>query len=195
MRQGPRTRAILPAQSAFQVLQFGVDVDSVEAFAAQARLFERWLLDATDTQGDAVREALVRLLALYGAGLQLPNEWSDALERASDVDRLSEDDWRLALEASRRLPFDLYSDIYNPTIVPPGQPVVGSISDDLTDIYRDVIGGLRAYEKGERAAAVWEWSFGLHSHWGAHATSAVRALHWWLVENAIDKMSTRPEGS
>ena len=170
-------------------------MDSIEAFAAQAELFERWLVGATDTHGDAVREALVRLLGLYGAGLQLPGEWTDELETAGDVERLTDDDWRRALEASRRLPFDLYSDIYNPTIVPSEQQVVGSISDDLTDIYRDVVAGLRAYKKGERAAAAWEWSFGLHSHWGTHATSAIRALHWWLAENAIDKMSARPRGA
>jgi hypothetical protein len=33
-------------------------------------------------------------------------------------------------------------------------------------------------------AATWEWSFSLHSHWGAHAKGAIRALHRWLVDQA-----------
>lgn len=170
------------------------DLDSVKAFAAQAKVFEHWLLDGTDAQGDAAREALVRLWALYAAGLELPDSSSAELASANDVERLSDDEGLRALEACKRLPFDTYSEIYNPTIVPPEEPVVGSLSDDLTDIYRDVAAGLRAYEKGERAAAVWEWRFGLHSHWGAHATNAIRALHWWLVENAPEKMSREPPG-
>lgn len=28
----------------------------------------------------------------------------------------------------------------------------------------------------------WEWSFGFRTHWGEHATGAIRALHWYLFE-------------
>jgi hypothetical protein len=147
-------------------------VDSVDAFAAQATLFERWLLDGTDAEADVAREALVRLLALYAAGLELPNEWSDGLDDEPELLRLTGDEMRRVHTAASRLPFDRYSEIYNPTITAPAEPVYGSILHDLADIYRDVGSGLRAYENGRRAAAIWEWSFGLHSHWGAHATSA-----------------------
>jgi hypothetical protein len=68
-------------------------------------------------------------------------------------------------------------------------PVVGSLSDDLADIYRDVVTGLRAYDRGDRAGAVWEWRFNLHAHWGAHATGAMRALHWWLCNNDPGRLS------
>ena len=65
-------------------------------------------------------------------------------------------------------------------------PVVGDLSDDLSDIFRDVTCGLRAFDKGDLDNAMWEWQFGLAHHWGAHATAAIRVLHMWLQTNAPD---------
>ena len=39
-------------------------MDSIDAFAIEARRFERWLLEGTDQQADAAREGLKRLLEL-----------------------------------------------------------------------------------------------------------------------------------
>jgi hypothetical protein len=166
-------------------------MDVIDAFAIEASRFERWLLEGTDRDADAAREALTRLLGLYRAALDLPSAWSDELEREGEVERASHTEWQRAYDASRRLPIDRYSNIFNPTVVPPEEPVNGSVSDDLADIYRDIATGLRAYESGKRSAAAWEWSFHLYAHWGAHATSAIHALHWWLAENAIDRVDSR----
>lgn len=159
-------------------------MDSTESFASEAMLFEQWLLHGTDQDADAVREGLVRLLRLYDAALRLPSAWSDEIEATAKVERLGDVDWRHAYRAAGRLPVDNYSEVYNPTTVPGDEPVVGSVCDDLADIYRDVVSGLRACQGGNRAAAVWHWALHFHAHWGAHATSAIRALHWWLSENA-----------
>jgi hypothetical protein len=93
------------------------------------------------------------------------------------------------------LPFDLYGEVFDTVPMPPEQPVVGSLTDDITDIYRDVISGLREYEAGRRASAGWEWSFGLRQHWGAHAMGAIRALHCWLASNAADRLAAEAEPS
>ncbi len=65
--------------------------------------------------------------------------------------------------------------------MPPEEPVVGNLADDLSDIFNDVDRGLLAFEAGRREEAVWEWGFYLAHHWGDHATSAIRALHCWLA--------------
>lgn len=166
-------------------------MDSVEKFAHEVAAFERWLFSGTDHEADAARECLIRLLELYRAGIDLPPEWSDELQGRADVEPVGDAEWRKAYEASRRLPLDHYSDNFDPTIVPADAPVIGSVSDDLADIYREVVTGLRAYNRGDRAGAIWEWSFGLHSHWGMHATGAMRALHWWLCNNAPDRLRSR----
>lgn len=164
-------------------------MDPLLKFADEAAAFERWLLAGTDREADAARECLIRLLDLYRAAIGLPSEWSGDPEGRVDAERVDDVEWRNAYEASQRLPLDHYSDIFDATAIPSEAAVVGSISDDLADIYRDVVTGLRAYRRGDPAASVWEWSFGLHSHWGAHATGAIRALHWWLCNNAANRLS------
>lgn len=56
-------------------------------------------------------------------------------------------------------------------------PCVGSLSDDLSDIYRDLRRGLEWFDREAPHDAAWEWRFTFESHWGNHATDAVRALH------------------
>jgi hypothetical protein len=170
-------------------------MDSVAKFADEAAAFARWLLSGADQGADAARECLIRLLELYRAGIELPPEWSNELEERADVERVGDAEWRNAYDATRRLPMDYYSEVFDLTEVPAEEaPVIGSVSDDLADIYRDVVTGLRAYEQGDRAGAVWEWCFGLRAHWGAHATGAMRALHWWLRNNAPGRLSNDLSG-
>jgi hypothetical protein len=170
-------------------------MDSVATFADQVARYQRWLLSNTDQGAAAVRECLIQLLELYRAGLELPPAWSDELTDRQDVDRVSDVEWQRAYNVSRRLPLDHYTDVFDPTEDRPDEgPVIANLADDLADIYRDVVSGLRAYEQGDRADAVWEWSFGLHHHWGAHAVDAIRAAHWWLCNNDPDRLSTDRAG-
>jgi hypothetical protein len=52
------------------------------------------------------------------------------------------------------------------------------LGDDLADIWRDLKRGLLALEGGAPSSDVtWEWRFGFYTHWGRHATEALRAVH------------------
>lgn len=164
-------------------------MDAVVLFAAETTLFRDWAKGGTDQAELAARAALIRLTRLYLAALDLPPPWSDELADQPDAERIGEQECKSVAEACRRLPFDYYGVVFDPHIVPPEEPVVGSLIDDLCDIYRDVVTGLREYEAGRRAQAVWEWSFLLQNHWGDHATSAIRALHCWLATNAPDRLA------
>jgi hypothetical protein len=73
--------------------------------------------------------------------------------------------------------------------VPADKPVTASLADDIADIYRDVVSGLRHYRAGHRDEAVWQWTFTLQSHWGGHITGAIRALHCWLAANDLSRLS------
>lgn len=159
-------------------------MDPVEKFATEAAAFEKWLVDDSEGGAAAVKACLARLLALFAAGINLPPAWSDELAGRGAIEPVDDAEWQRAYEAAQRLPLDLYGEVYDPTVVPPEEPGLGSVADDLADIYRDVVAGLRAYRHGDLAGAVWEWGFGLQSHWGAHATSAIRALYWWSREGA-----------
>jgi hypothetical protein len=72
---------------------------------------------------------------------------------------------------------DYYVEMFAPYELAGQEPVVGSLSDDLADIYADLIRGILAWEAGDPTAAVWAWGFHFGHHWGEHATGALRALH------------------
>jgi hypothetical protein len=57
-------------------------------------------------------------------------------------------------------------------------PVAGSLTDDVRDIYSDVMRRLRSYDNPDCSwePAVWEWRFRLQHHWSDHALDALRAL-------------------
>ena len=163
-------------------------IDAVAQFAAEASRFRDWARDGTDNGESAVRHALIRVATLYIAALQLPPEWSDELADAPDAKRVSHEECQAIDRAiAARLPFEDYARMFDPFTLPPEEPVIGSISDDISDIYRDVVTGLIEYEAGRTAQAIWEWGFGLRSHWGRHATDAIYALHIWLTENGWDQ--------
>jgi hypothetical protein len=98
---------------------------------------------------------------------------------------------RSVLQEAARLPVDNYGWIFDPLVVPPEEPVVASVADDIADIYRDVVTGLRLDQLGRRTEAVWHWSFYLSRHWGLHATGAIRALHCWLAQEAPDQFAPK----
>ena len=64
-----------------------------------------------------------------------------------------------------------------------GEAVLLPLADDLADIWRDMKRGLTALDAGSAEADVmWEWRFGFWTHWGHHATEALRALHARLAD-------------
>ena len=166
-------------------------MDSVEQFAAEALRFEQWAYSNEPNAALAARKTLLRISSLYTAALQLPSPYTYAGDGqpCPDVGLVDE---CAKLSAFQAIPFDMYGEVFNPLLVPPDEPVIGSIADDITDVYRDVVTGLRAYQTGNRAGAIWEWGFHFHHHWGKHATGAIKAIHAWLVDNEFNRSFREP---
>jgi hypothetical protein len=80
------------------------------------------------------------------------------------------------------LPFQYYSEIWNPVLVPTDETVTGNIADDLADIYFDLKQGLLYMDDGHPFQAVFHWTFMYGVHWGRHATTALRVLHCYLSD-------------
>lgn len=80
------------------------------------------------------------------------------------------------------LPFQYYSEVWDPLEVPGAEPVTGDIADDLMDIYIDLKQGLIYAGQQRIGEAVFYWGFTYGVHWGRHATSALRVLHCHLVD-------------
>lgn len=159
-----------------------------DAFADEAARFEQWARSGIGNDATAVREALLRVTQLYLAALSLPPPWSDGLDTSVPT-LVHDDEWKAILNSAASLPVDHYGEVFDPLLVPPQEPVVGSVADDIADIYRDVVTGLRLDRSGKRPEAVWQWGFNLRHHWGEHATGAMRALHCWLAREAPDHLA------
>ncbi|HEX8266084.1 MAG TPA: DUF5063 domain-containing protein [Pyrinomonadaceae bacterium] len=145
---------------------------SVESFAQIAQRYCDW---AESPFGDANNEMHIarRFLAeLHLAVITLPDLESDDTECVD----LS-DEWKLVLSRFQNLPVDGYWDVFYPLELEKEEPVFNMLSDDLSDIYRDLKDGLVLYKKGKIAEAVRKWKFHFDIHWGAHLTGAQRAIH------------------
>lgn len=110
---------------------------------------------------------------LYASALLLPSVGVDA----SDCDSSSKD---AVLDGTLREHFrewDAYREIFDPYDFVNESSVVGSLADDISDIYAEIAGALKCWDAGNRDGALWTWRFGFQSHWGKHLTSALRALN------------------
>jgi hypothetical protein len=119
-----------------------------------------------------VAELEGHLLALYGAALDLT--LADPAER--DAPGVSHEEWGAVFGrvASRLGDADAYWLVLDPFAE--DAPVLGSLSDDVADIYGDLKSGLRLIEGHPSEDASWDWRFTFDTHWGRHAASALYAL-------------------
>ena len=97
------------------------------------------------------------------------------------------EEWRIVFRRFGALPFNHYSECFNPLVVPAEEPVVADLADDLADIWRDLKTGLRNYEMGDIAAAEWTWYLNYSIHWGHHATAALNAIQAWFSATGDDQ--------
>jgi hypothetical protein len=141
--------------------------------------------EITPLNRELVQRLLEAILALYTAGLTLPDAESEYQESLCDRDTRH----RFLKTVAEKLNGDLYyQEMFEPLDLDVREPVTGSLSDDLTDIYFDVKEGLmRISDDGVVPAhVIWAWAFGLESHWGRHAVGAITALHSLLFgEHAV----------
>ena len=126
------------------------------------------------------------LLSLYASASNLrylePNE---AIQPTNDeVPRLRHAEWQaIYLNLKTRLPVDAYPEVFDPLASPPGEVILGSLADDLADIWRDLKPGLQIELTAPEPiilAVKADWCFSFKLHWGQHAVAALKVLHWAL---------------
>lgn len=139
----------------------------VEAFRISADAYCGFIDSCRSFDEEESFSKLLKILSqLYTKALDLPEVESEE-ECPIDVDFLLPE-----IEVKKH---NVYREIFNP--YQDETPVNGCLDDDILGIYSDIKKGLILYEEGHDIEAVWEWKFGLETHWGEHATSAIRALH------------------
>ena len=151
-------------------------------FGREAQRFVAWADGSETVEPLTAALALRRVARLYTEALELPQPWSERVSSRQDVEpRTLQERLALVRERAAAIPLQHYSEIFSP-LVPPDEPVVGDLADDLVAIYRDVALGLHLHECGCVDDALWQWGFNFQARWGKHASSAIRALHCYLSQ-------------
>jgi hypothetical protein len=150
--------------------------ESVRVFAVLARdycnIIERV---GSMSRFEFVAEISLRLAGLYAAGLQLP----PPVPCRVPPDPPESFEWQSIETAIAALMGEqnLYWEFFDPFI---DEVVTTTLSDDLSDIYRDLSRGLALYHRESIRAtgcAGCEWGVSFAIHWGAHLVDAQRVLH------------------
>ena len=166
------------------------DVPAAREFRAIA--FE--YLSAVDassrmTGSELFHRVHVLLPQLYVAALKLPERPEESFAEPGDdytVPSLNQDASdrrharRQAVMGSIQNTFEgsweHYQEMFDPYDLEGERPVVGSLSDDLADIYMDLSEAEEEWQKGDYASATWKWRFNFEAHWSEHLTSGLRAI-------------------
>lgn len=146
--------------------------EAAEHFGRHAGTFMQ-LIDSDVAGPDFLKELQRQLAKLYSMAAELPQVTPSEQPLAEGMS--NDESSALHRGLGSRLPFALYWEIFEP--VGPGKeppaPVVGDLSDDLADIYRDLDEGFAQPSAADR---VWSWRFTWEIHWGRHAIAALRAI-------------------
>lgn len=142
--------------------------DAVDSFVREARAFCSFVESASKLSlAERLDTARWHLIHLYTAALSLPSVEPD--DSDAGPSREVPKSWP-GFEGK-----DSYWEVFDPYQL--DEPVGGSLTDDLLDVYRDVQGGLVLWDASQHPNAIWEWRFHFNVHWGDHAIDALRALH------------------
>lgn len=156
------------------------DIPDLESFIAAATQF-RDLAEAEgpadETDLPAIRSLLLRLLFHIPAIRKAPHD--------PEADGTRVDD--LAFHRVRKrfssLPFNYYRTVFDPhDLDATDEPVMAILSDDLSDIYRDLAEGFTLYDLGNLPAACATWWESYRIHWARHAVEALAAIDIHLTQ-------------
>ena len=86
--------------------------------------------------------------------------------------------------AQRLAACDEYAELFDP--YRDSQPTAFHLSDDLAAVAADLIHGMRHYEAGRPAEALWWWQYSYVNQWGTHGGAALRALHAVVAHARLD---------
>lgn len=175
----------------------------VNAFVDSARAYCDAFSRNPEDPKEWAEEILRSLSILYAAAIELPDCGlsDDAIDVPDSFD-IPHDAWsemfgRVSGILGEREEYWAYFD----PVCPENEneePIFHSLADDLCDVYRDIEPGLRAWNSGKDEyleSIVFDWKVPLFgTHWGLHAVSAMRALHYIVYLHGIAKGAEQNSG-
>jgi hypothetical protein len=156
----------------------------IEHFAGIVRRYCAWAenpLADVETEMQTARKLLAELHAV----ISLPDlETGDNIE----LEDITTKEWKSVATRFSSLPVDGYWLVFDPIKEQENDTVYTTVADDLADIYRDTKYGLRLFDAGHVAEAIWEWKFHYKIHWGWHLLGAQRVIHFWFFNHGDEDL-------
>ncbi len=169
--------------SAEDYAEFAAEIaDQVESFLVALRAIARG-----DDPGSTLSLLLLEVSQLVLAGGRLGAISDVVPDERFEPDPGPDPDIEELRERLGKLlePIDDYLEVFDP-VASPAEVVPYQLSDDLTYIAGDLLHGLQHYRAGSTVEALWWWQFSYLSHWGNHATAALRGLHSLIAHTRMD---------
>jgi hypothetical protein len=149
---------------------------AVERFAQAAADYCAWATGPADAD---LSSAACLLAELLTAGLGIGIGEGEPCEVDFDPGQTAAVRARVAA-----LPIQFYGEVFDCLAVPAEEPCLGDLTDDLIDIHAEVAPGLALWEAGRHRDATEHWRWSMRTHWGRHASSALRVMCCALVDGA-----------
>ncbi len=126
-----------------------------------------------------VQELSVHLARLCEVGVRLPmvEPATEGVDATPEAVTAHTEEWTKLSSGLRQVfgQLDGYWEIFEPT--EKEEPVLGSLANDIAEIYLDLKDALKLLESGNAPDDIhWDWRFEFHSHWSKHAASALKVL-------------------
>ncbi|MDM8537693.1 DUF5063 domain-containing protein [Desulfobacterales bacterium HSG17] len=179
------------------------DNNQIIKFVAAAKFFCNLLKSKNKDAEIKINQILSAIADLYSLAHHLPriNLETDIVN--FELYEVDKEEWETIFHSIALLFGEqrYYWEYYDPSesIDSNIEPVIGDLADDIADIYRDIMPGLRAWNIVNDKLLpeiIFNWKEPLFgSHWGDHALSAMRVLHQIVfskgLKNATKKSITR----
>lgn len=170
------------------------EIEIIERFAILVRQFCSVIDEAANLDRAEILGRIYPLLPkLIDQAIALPKieESEEAEDTQTDDDLPKASRWTheerrqlFKLLQERLAGWDQYWVIFDPNN--DMDPILGSLADDLIDMYFDLKEGLALHESGqsEPNQVILEWRSSFDIHWGEHALGALRTIHFRLQGNS-----------
>ncbi|MCD7036507.1 DUF5063 domain-containing protein [Metabacillus sp. GX 13764] len=140
--------------------------EDVKSFLSSANHYCTMIDSLHGFNEKSLDELLAALLELYIKALRLPEVEPDHAEAPQ---------FEISFPKADFAKYEYYWEVFDPYKLE--EPVCGSLSDDILDIYKDLKEGIILFEQNTPNEAIWHLKFSFQTHWGLHAVNALRALH------------------
>jgi hypothetical protein len=157
---------------------------SVEQFVALARNYIALVDECASGSPHDFLAACARLLPqIYAVGIEL----TDPELPEHDVE-LPPEQVRSPISMIGKLlgRYDQYAEVFDPVF--DRGFLLTHLSDDLSDIYNDLLVPLRWWDRCDDAArsqALWQWKFNITGHCGDHLVDALRPIHRLVFDHMV----------